>query len=46
MTKKSHSRLMRDTWSKDQLLELIKLAEYSPEEEKEVLDLIKKWKIK
>lgn len=46
MTKKSHSRLMRDTWNKDQLLELIKLAEYTPEEEKEVLDLIKRFNIR
>lgn len=46
MTKKSHARLMRDSWDKAQLEELMKIAETTPEERKEIEELIRKFKIK
>lgn len=46
MTKKSHARLMRDAWTKENLKKLMEIAEVSPEEKKEIEDKMEEFKIK
>lgn len=46
MTKKSHRRLIRDAWKRKDVEELIKLADLTDEEIKELRDKIEEYDLK